>query len=53
VGIRDGASANPTSAAASKVGVRDIILPGDMEVILAKVVEAERVARANAIRRVC
>ena len=33
------------------VGVKDIILPGDMKVILAKVVEAEKVAQANAIRR--
>jgi regulator of protease activity HflC (stomatin/prohibitin superfamily) len=33
------------------VGVKDIILPGDMKLILAKVVEAEKVAQANAIRR--
>jgi regulator of protease activity HflC (stomatin/prohibitin superfamily) len=33
------------------VGVKDIILPGDMKVILAKVVEAEKVAQANGIRR--
>ena len=33
------------------VGVKDIILPGEMKVILAKVVEAEKVAQANVIRR--
>ena len=33
------------------VGVKDIILPGDMKLILAKVVEAEKVAQANVIRR--
>ena len=33
------------------VGVKDIILPGDMKAILAKVVEAEKVAQANGIRR--
>ena len=33
------------------VGVKDIILPGDMKVILAKVVEAEKAALANVIRR--
>ena len=33
------------------VGVKDIILPGDMKLILAKVVEAEKAAMANVIRR--
>ena len=33
------------------VGVKDIILPGDMKIILAKVVEAEKAAQANVIRR--
>jgi regulator of protease activity HflC (stomatin/prohibitin superfamily) len=33
------------------VGVKDIILPGEMKVILAKVVEAQKVAEANGIRR--
>jgi regulator of protease activity HflC (stomatin/prohibitin superfamily) len=33
------------------VGVKDIILPGEMKVILAKVVEAEKAALANVIRR--
>ena len=33
------------------VGVKDIILPGEMKLILSKVVEAEKVAQANVIRR--
>lgn len=33
------------------VGVRDIILPGDMKTMLNQVVEAEKVAQANMIRR--
>ncbi len=33
------------------VGVKDIILPGEMKVLLSKVVEAEKVAQANIIRR--
>jgi regulator of protease activity HflC (stomatin/prohibitin superfamily) len=33
------------------VGVKDIILPGEMKVILARVVEAEKTAQANVIRR--
>ena len=33
------------------VGVKDIILPGDMKDLLGKVVEAEKVAQANMIRR--
>src|SRR5690242_7932703 len=33
------------------VGVKDIILPGEMKQILAKVVEAEKAAAANVIRR--
>ena len=33
------------------VGVKDIILPGDMKMLLAKVVEAEKAAQANVIRR--
>lgn len=35
----------------NSVGVKDIILPGEMKVILSKVVEAEKVAQANLIRR--
>ncbi len=33
------------------VGVKDVILPGEMKVILNQVVEAEKVAQANLIRR--
>lgn len=33
------------------IGVKDIILPGDMKEILGRVVEAEKVAQANVIRR--
>jgi regulator of protease activity HflC (stomatin/prohibitin superfamily) len=33
------------------VGVKDIILPGDMKAILTKVVEAEKSAQANVVRR--
>ena len=33
------------------VGIKDIILPGDMKDLLGKVVEAEKVAQANMIRR--
>ncbi len=33
------------------VGVKDVILPGDMKDILNKVVEAEKVAQANVIKR--
>ena len=35
----------------STVGARDIILPGEMKAILAQVVEAEKKAEANLIRR--
>jgi regulator of protease activity HflC (stomatin/prohibitin superfamily) len=37
--------------AMTNVGVKDIILPGDMKSILSKVVEAEKAAQANSIRR--
>jgi regulator of protease activity HflC (stomatin/prohibitin superfamily) len=33
------------------VGVKDIILPGEMKAILSKVVEAEKMAQANLIKR--
>lgn len=35
----------------ASVGVKDIVLPGEMKNILAKVVEAEKAAEANVIRR--
>lgn len=37
--------------AVTRVGVKDIILPGDMKAIMTKVVEAEKAALANVIRR--
>ncbi|MEM8547201.1 MAG: slipin family protein [Pseudomonadota bacterium] len=37
--------------AVKSVGVKDIILPGDMKMLLAQVVEAEKAAQANVIRR--
>ena len=37
--------------ALESVGVKDIILPGEMRNILAQVVEAEKAAQANVIRR--
>ena len=37
--------------AVSSVGVKDVILPGEMKTILNQVVEAEKVAQANLIRR--
>jgi regulator of protease activity HflC (stomatin/prohibitin superfamily) len=35
----------------ASLGVRDIVLPGDMKTILSKLVEAEKSAQANVIRR--
>jgi regulator of protease activity HflC (stomatin/prohibitin superfamily) len=35
----------------TSIGVKDIVLPGEMKTILAKVVEAEKSAEANVIRR--
>ncbi|MGK9175638.1 slipin family protein [Yokenella regensburgei] len=35
----------------ASLGVKDIVLPGDMKTILAKLVEAEKSAQANVIRR--
>ena len=37
--------------AVKSVGVRDIILPGEMKIILNQVVEAEKAAEANLIKR--
>jgi regulator of protease activity HflC (stomatin/prohibitin superfamily) len=37
--------------AVKSVGVKDIILPGEMKELLGKVVEAEKAAQANVIRR--
>ncbi|WP_417068922.1 slipin family protein [Niveibacterium terrae] len=35
----------------NSIGVKDIVLPGEMKTILAKVVEAEKAAESNVIRR--
>lgn len=35
----------------ASLGVKDIVLPGDMKTILSQVVEAEKAAQANVIRR--
>ncbi|NDO82442.1 hypothetical protein CJP72_17160 [Citrobacter sp. NCU1] len=35
----------------ASLGVKDIVLPGEMKTILAKVVEAEKSAQANVVRR--
>ncbi|KMK09695.1 SPFH domain / Band 7 family protein [Pluralibacter gergoviae] len=35
----------------ASLGVKDIVLPGDMKAILSRVVEAEKAAQANVIRR--
>ncbi len=40
-----------TGVCVEGVGVKDIVLPGDMKTILAQVVEAEKAAQANVIRR--
>ncbi|KAB2838022.1 MAG: slipin family protein, partial [Burkholderiales bacterium] len=40
-----------TGLEVESVGVKDIILPGEMRTLLAKVVEAEKAAQANLIRR--
>jgi len=40
-----------TGLEVSGLGVRDIILPGEMKSLLAQVVEAEKAAQANVIRR--
>ena len=38
-------------AEVGEIGVKDVILPGDVRELLNKVVEAERIAKANIIRR--
>lgn len=38
-------------AEVGEIGVKDVILPGDVRELLNKVVEAERIAKANLIRR--
>lgn len=43
--------ASELGAEVGEIGVKDVILPGDVRDLLNKVVEAERVAKANLIRR--
>lgn len=43
--------AEQLGAEVKEIGVKDVILPGDVRELLNKVVEAERVAKANLIRR--
>jgi regulator of protease activity HflC (stomatin/prohibitin superfamily) len=43
--------ATDLGAEVGEIGVKDVILPGDVRELLNKVVEAERVAKANLIRR--
>lgn len=43
--------ARSLGAEVGEIGVKDIILPGDVRELLNKVVEAERLAKANLIRR--
>jgi regulator of protease activity HflC (stomatin/prohibitin superfamily) len=45
------AKLDASGLAVRSVGVKDIILPGEMKTILNQVVEAEKVAQANLIRR--
>lgn len=45
------AQAEPYGLYVESVGVKDVILPGDMKEILNRVVEAEKVAQANIIKR--
>ncbi len=46
-----GGRAQTLGAEIGEIGVKDVILPGDVRDLLNKVVEAERVAKANLIRR--
>ncbi len=41
----------PYGVAVTRVGVKDLILPGDMRILFNKVVEAEKAAQAQNIRR--
>ena len=51
--VRDFVSERVTALGAEigDIGVKDVILPGDVRELLNKVVEAERIAKANLIRR--
>lgn len=43
--------AGALGAEIGEIGIKDVILPGDVRELLNKVVEAERIAKANIIRR--
>ena len=45
------ARTGPLGIEVGEIGVKDVILPGDVRELLNKVVEAERVAKANLVRR--
>lgn len=51
VGAHMAAKLQPYGLALESVGVKDIVLPGEMKTILAQVVQAEKQAQANVIRR--
>ena len=46
-----GGRAKALGVEVGEIGIKDVILPGDVRELLNKVVEAERVAKANLIRR--
>ena len=45
------AKLQPFGMVVESVGVKDIVLPGEMKAILTQVVQAEKQAQANVIRR--
>ena len=49
--VRDGSARPIWASRSARLGVKDVILPGDVRELLNKVVEAERTAKANLIRR--
>lgn len=51
VGAHMAANLAPYGIALESAGVKDIVLPGDMKAILTQVVQAEKQAQANVIRR--
>ncbi|MES2608851.1 MAG: slipin family protein [Pseudomonadota bacterium] len=51
VGAHMAAKLTPYGIALESAGVKDIVLPGDMKAILTQVVQAEKQAQANVIRR--
>jgi len=45
------ARVNELGVEISEIGVKDVILPGDVRELLNRIVEAERLAKANLIKR--